>query len=107
MSRAVRGAASRDSHSLRPMEPTALTIVSQLIVDAQTRHGAAAVRRLDVAPDLLDDSMDAVLALGGRVGLDWCEVDRVEIRALPDDVDLARAWLHDDDEPHPLTPLED
>jgi hypothetical protein len=93
--------------SLGPMEPTALTIVSQLIVDAQTRHGAAAVRRLDVDPDLLDDCMDAVLALGGRVGLDWCEVDRVEIHGLPPDQSLARAWLHGDDEPHPLTPIED
>ncbi|MBY5161718.1 hypothetical protein [Salsipaludibacter albus] len=89
------------------MEPTALTIVSQLIVDAQTRHGAAAVRRLDVDPDLLDSSMDQVLELGGAVGLDWCRVDGVEVHGLPDDVDLARAWLHGDDEPHPLTPLED
>lgn len=89
------------------MEPTALTIVSQLIVDAQTRHGAAAVRRLDVDPELLDSSMDQVLALGGEVGLDWCRVDGVEVHALPDDVDLARAWLHGDDQPHPLTPLED
>ncbi len=89
------------------MEPTAVTVVSQLIVDAQTRHGAAAVRRLDVAPDLLDDTMDAVLALGGRVGIDWCEVDRVEIHGLPEDADLVQVWLHDDDEPHPLTPLED
>lgn len=93
--------------TLATMEPTALTIVSQLIVDAQTRHGAAAVRRLDVDPSLLDDSMDAVLALGGQVGLEWCVVDRVEIRGLPDDNSLVQVWLHDDDEPHPLTPLED
>lgn len=88
------------------MEPTALTIVSQLIVDAQTRHGAAAVRRVDVAPDLLDDSMDAVLAVGGRVGLDFCVVDGVEVHGLPDDVNVARAWLRGDDDPHPLDPLE-
>ncbi len=89
------------------MEPTALTIVSQLIVDAQTRHGAAALRRLDVAPDLLDESMDQVLALGGRVGLDWCVVDGVEVGGLPAGEELAVAWLRDDDDPHPLVPLED
>lgn len=94
-----------------PMEPTALTVVSQLIVDAQTRHGAAALRRLDVAPDLLDDSMDQVLALGGAVGLDWCMVDGVEVGGLPADDDahggVAIAWLHGDDDPHPLVPLDD
>lgn len=89
------------------MEPTALTIVSQLIVDAQTRHGADDVRRLDVEADLADGAMDQVLGLGGRVGLDWCEVDGVEVRALPEGRDLAVAWLRSDDEPHPLTPLED
>ncbi len=88
------------------MEPTALTIVSQLIVDAQTRHGADAVRQVDVDPDLLDSSMDQVLALGGEVGLDWCRVDGVAVHGLPEDLDVARAWLHDDDQPHPLTPLE-
>ncbi len=89
------------------MEPTALTIVSQLIVDAQTRHGAAAVRRVDVDPDLLDESMDAVLAVGGRVGLDHCVVDGVEVHALPDTAQVPRAWLRGESEPRVLEPLEE
>lgn len=84
-----------------------MTIVSQLVTDARTRHGASAVRRLDVAPQLLDQAMDHVLALGGTVGLDHCVVEGVEIRQLPDDADVPRAWLHGEDEPRPLEPLED
>lgn len=89
------------------MDATALTIVSQLIVDAQTRHGAANVWRLDVEPGLADSAMDQVLTLGGRVGLDWCEVNGVEVRSLPPGEGLAQAWLVGDEVPHPLTPLED
>lgn len=94
------------NHTLSAMEPTALTIVSQLIVDAQTRHGAANVSRVDVEEDVLDAAMDQVLALGGEVGLDWCRVDGVEVRALPDEAEVALAWLRDEDEPRPLTPIE-
>lgn len=93
------------NRTLSAMEPTALTIVSQLIVDAQTRHGAANVSRIDVEDDVLDSAMDQVLALGGEVGLDWCRVDGVEVRALPDGTQVARAWLRGEDEPRPLTPI--
>lgn len=94
------------NRTLSAMEPTALTIVSQLIVDAQTRHGAANVSRIDVEEEVLDSAMDQVLALGGEVGLDWCRVDGVEVRALPDEAKVARAWLRGDDEPRPLTPIQ-
>ena len=87
------------------MEPTAMTIVSQLVTDARTRHGAKAVRRLDVAPELLDEAMDHVLALGGSVGLDHCVVEGVEIHQLPEDAEVPRAWLHGEDQPRPLDPL--
>jgi hypothetical protein len=89
------------------MEPTAMTIVSQLVTDARTRHGASAVRRLDVAPDLLDEAMDHVLALGGSVGLDHCVVEGVEVRQLPDDADTPRVWLHGEDVPRTLDPIEE
>jgi hypothetical protein len=89
------------------MEPTAMTVVSQLVTDARTRFGAHAVRRLDVAPDLLDESMDHVLALGGSVGLDHCTVEGVEIRELPEGETVPRAWLAGEDTPRPLSPLEE
>lgn len=89
------------------MEPTAMTIVSQLVVDAQTRHGANAVRRIDVAGDVLDETMDHVLRLGGTVGVAHCVVDGVEIHELPAGEDVPRAWLHGDDEPRPLDPMAD
>lgn len=89
------------------MEPTAMTIVSQLVTDARTRHGADAVRQLDVSDQLLDQAMDQVLVIGGTVGLDHCVVDGVEIRELPDDQTVPRAWLHGDETPHPLDPIED
>lgn len=84
------------------MEPTALTIVSQLVTDARTRHGADAVRRLDVDADLLDETMDHVLELGGSVGLDHCVVEGVEIRELPDGETVPRAWLAGEEDPRPL-----
>lgn len=84
-----------------------MTIVSQLVTDARTRHGASAVRRLDVAPELLDRAMDHVLALGGPVGLDHCVVEGVEIRQLPDDASVPQAWLHGEDQPRPLDPLDE
>ena len=84
------------------MEPTAMTIVSQLITDARTRFGADAVRRVDVAPQLLDGAMDHVLHLGGDVGLDHCVVEGVEVHQLPDDADVPRAWVAGEDEPRPL-----
>lgn len=84
-----------------------MTIVSQLVTDARTRHGADAIRQLDVSADLLDQAMDQVLELGGSVGLDHCVVDGVVIRELPEDAAVPRAWLHDEDAPRPLDPIED
>lgn len=97
----------REAVIVAGMEPTAMTIVSQLVTDARTRHGASAVRRLDVAPELLDEAMDHVLSLGGTVGLEYCVVEGVEIRQLPDDAEVPRAWLHGEDAPRPLEPLEE
>ena len=88
------------------MEPTAVTIVSQLIIDARSRHGVDAVVALEVPAGLLDETLDAVLELGGRVGVDRCTVDGVEIRELPEDEPVARAWLAGDDQPRRLDPLE-
>lgn len=84
-----------------------MTIVSQLVTDARTRHGAASVRRLDVAPDLLDEAMDHVLALGGPVGLEHCVVEGVEIRQVSEDATGPQVWLHGEDQPRPLDPVED
>lgn len=89
------------------MEPTAMTIVSQLLTDARTRHGAHAVRRLDVPADLLDRAMDQVLSLGGTVGLDHCVVEGVEIRELPEGQATPQAWVAGDEQPRVLDPLED
>lgn len=82
-----------------------MTIVSQLITDARSRHGAFAVRVLEVEGGLLDSVMDHVLALGGQVGLESAVVEGVEIRELPSDEPYPRVYLVDDDDPHPLTPL--
>ena len=84
-----------------------MTIVSQLVTDARTRHGAHAVRRLDVAPELLDGAMDHVLALGGDVGLEHCVVEGVEIHELPEGAEVPQVWLHGEDTPRPLEALED
>ena len=84
-----------------------MTIVSQLVTDARTRHGADAVRQLDVSGELLDQAMDQVLEIGGSVGLDHCVVDGVEIRELPEDEPVPRAWLHGEDTPRRLDPIED
>ncbi|AXV09243.1 hypothetical protein DVS28_a4582 [Euzebya pacifica] len=88
------------------MEPTAITIVSQLITDARTRFGADAVGRLDVPGDLLDETMEAVLHLGGSVDAEGCVVEGVTIRELPDDLAVSQAWVIGEDAPRPLTPLE-
>lgn len=82
-----------------------MTIVSQLITDARSRHGAFAVRAIEVESSLLDSVMDHVLALGGQVDLDSAVVEGIEVRELAADEPYPRVWLHDDDEPHQLTPL--
>lgn len=82
-----------------------MTIVSQLITDARSRHGAFAVRVLEVEGSLLDSVMDHVLALGGQVGLDHCVVEGIEVRELPEGERTPRVLLDGEDEPRPLTPL--
>ncbi len=84
-----------------------MTVVSQLITDARSRFGAHEVRVLEVDGDLLDEVMDHVLALGGTVGLEHCVVEGVEVRQLPDDADVPRVWLHGEDAPRDLEPLEE
>ena len=84
-----------------------MTVASQLITDARSRFGAHSVRVLEVAPDLLDEVMEHVLALGGQVGLDSAVVEGVEVRELPADAAVPQVWLHDEDAPRPLVALED
>jgi hypothetical protein len=88
------------------MDPTAVTIVSQLITDARTRFGAHDVAVVEVDPDLLDETMSHVLEVGGTVSLDTCIVDGVTIRERPADAAHPLVYLHDDPEPRPLVPLE-
>lgn len=85
------------------MEPTAITVVSQLITAARSRWGADAIRQVDVPADMLDETMDHVLHLGGHVDLDGCVVEGVTVRELPAGVDTPRAWVGDEAEPRPLT----
>ena len=82
-----------------------MTIVSQLITDARSRHGAFAVQVLWIEGSLLDSVMDHVLALGGQVGLDSCVVEGIEVRELPPDESTPRVLLEGEDEPRPLAPL--
>lgn len=82
-----------------------MTVVSQLITDARSRHGAFSVRALEVEGSLLDDVMDHVLALGGQVGLDSAVVEGVEVRELPEGERTPRVLLEGEDEPRPLAPL--
>ena len=89
------------------MDATGITVVSQLITDARSRFGAHEVRVLEVDGDLLDEVMDHVLALGGRVGLDHAVVEGIEVRELPPDRGVAQVHLHGEDEPRPLVALED
>ena len=84
-----------------------MTIVSQLITDARSRHGAFSVRVLEIEGGMLDEVMDHVLALGGQVGLDSCVVEGIEVRELPADVTVPRVLLDGESEPPPLTPLAD
>jgi hypothetical protein len=75
------------------MEPTAMTLVSQLITRARTRFGAHAVEALAVDGSLLDKTMEHVLAAGGDVDLDACTVDGVQVRELPPGEDAPLAYL--------------
>lgn len=80
-----------------------MTIVNQLVTDARTRFGAHDVEAVEVSPDLLDRTMDHVLALGGEVGIDYCVVDGVRIVELPQDQVQPRARVRGEDEPRVLT----
>ncbi len=83
-----------------------MTIVSQLITDARSRFGADNVEALEVDGDLLDETMDHVLAVGGNVGIDTCTVDGVLVRERAADADVPIVYLIGSSDPHPLTPLE-
>jgi hypothetical protein len=85
------------------MQPTAMTIVSQLITDARTRFGATNVEAVAVEGPLLDETMEHVLAAGGDVSVDACMVDGVEVRELPDGETTPLAYVVGADEPRPLT----
>ncbi len=82
-----------------------MTVVSQLITDARSRHGAFEVVALEVDGSLLDSVMDHVLALGGQVGLDSCVVEGVEVRELPPGSTTPRVRLVGEEDWRPLTPL--
>ena len=93
--------------TVRAMEATGITVVSQLITDARSRFGAHEVRVLEVDADLLDEVMDHVLALGGQVGLDSAVVEGIQVRELPTDCDVAQVYLHGEDDPRPLVDVEE
>ncbi|MEX0868307.1 MAG: hypothetical protein WD011_01410 [Nitriliruptoraceae bacterium] len=84
------------------MEPTAITLVSQLITDARTRFGAHEVEALAVSAQMLDETMDHVLSIGGRVTTDTCFVDGVEVRELPPGVEAPLAYVRGDAAPRTL-----
>jgi hypothetical protein len=84
------------------MEPTAMTLVSQLITRARTRFGAHEVEALAVDGSLLDKTMEHVLSAGGDVHLDACTVDRVLLRELPPGEDTPLAYLKGETTPRAL-----
>lgn len=84
-----------------------MTVVSQLITDARTRFGANNVEVLEIDGDLLDETMDHVLAVGGDVSIDTCTVDGVLVRERAADTDVPIVYLTGSSDPRPLTPLED
>ncbi len=84
-----------------------MTIVSQLITDARTRFGADNVEVLEIDGDLLDETMDHVLAVGGQVGIDTCIVDGVLVRERAADAEFPVVHLRDSADAQPLTPLDD
>ncbi|MBW3665465.1 MAG: hypothetical protein KY469_20410 [Actinobacteria bacterium] len=84
------------------MEPTAMTLVSQLITHARTRFGAHEIEAVAVDASLLDEAMDHVLAAGGEVFTETCIVDGVEVRELPPGEDTPLAYVRGEAEPRPL-----
>lgn len=83
-----------------------MTVVSQLITDARTRFGASNVEVLEIDGDLLDETMDHVLAVGGAVSIDACTVDGVLVRERAADADVPIVYLTGSSDPNPLTPLD-
>jgi hypothetical protein len=84
------------------VEPTAITIVSQLITAARTRFGAHEVEAVAVDASLLDDTMEHVLSAGGQVTTETCTVDGVEVRELPPGADTPLAYVRGEREPQPF-----
>ncbi len=81
------------------MDPTAVTLVSQLITEACSRFGATNVRAIAVDASVLDEAMDHVLSLGGTVSLDSCVIDGITICELPERANEPLVYLHDESEP--------
>lgn len=81
-----------------------ITIVSQLIAEAQLRFGPLVA--LEVPEALWEPAMDEVADAGGEIGLDYCLVDGVAVRMsdapLGDDVS-ALVFSVGADSPIPLT----
>ncbi|MEX0657945.1 MAG: hypothetical protein WD080_02325 [Egibacteraceae bacterium] len=81
-----------------------ITVVSQLISEAQLRFGP--LDALEVPEELWEPAMDAVADAGGVIGLDYCLVDGVAVRmaSAPFDADVqAVAHPTGSDDPRPLT----
>lgn len=85
------------------MEPTAITVISQLITDARTRFGANEIEAVAVDAATLDEAMGYVLSAGGDVSMDTCTVDGVEVRELPHDADTPLAYVRGEAEPRALS----
>ena len=61
------------------METTATTVVTALINEGRQQHGR--IERITVPRDLFEQVQDEVVAAGGDVGFDSCEVDGVLVTA--------------------------
>lgn len=81
-----------------------ITVVSQLIAEAQMRFGP--LDALDVPEALWEPAMDEVADAGGEIGLDYCRVDGVAVRMADKPLDEGvRAIAHPSgsDTAQPLT----
>lgn len=80
-----------------------ITIVRQLIEEAKFAFGE--VERIDVPESVWEPAMDAVANAGGDVGIDYCVVDGVTVRELPDAPEDTQAvvYVAGRDEPQRLS----
>lgn len=61
------------------MTTSATMIVTQLINEGRQQHGH--IDAIGVPAELFEQVLDEVVAAGGQVGFDTCEVDGVTVRA--------------------------